>query len=102
MNTRARLLQVGMTAALLMVGVSAHAQTISFNSRSNNFIFPGTGVLVPLNDAGATSVVFSGSGAFTVLYTAECAVDGTTGAWLDLSIRVDGVELAPTGGNHAD
>jgi hypothetical protein len=35
------------------------------------------------------------------MYTAECAVSGTT-AWLDIDIKVDGVELPPTGANDND
>jgi hypothetical protein len=53
---------------------------------------------VPLTSSGAQFVTFSGSGKFTIWYTAECAASG----YVDVDIRVDGVLVSPTGDNTND
>jgi hypothetical protein len=70
--------------------------------RSGNYFFAqGATNLVPLDNTGATSLVFKGGGTYVITYTAECAVSaaaGNTVTWLNLDIIVDGTALEPTVG----
>jgi hypothetical protein len=60
-------------------------------------------VLVPLNGAGALQLTFNlpAAGRKVLTYSAECAVNaaaGSSSAWLDLDIIVNGAVVAPTVG----
>jgi hypothetical protein len=53
---------------------------------------------IPLTDAGATTLSFSGQGKFMISYSAECVVHGTTNQYISLEIVLDGNVLPPTAG----
>lgn len=67
--------------------------------RPGNHIFlHGTNNLVPLDAAGATELAFSGSGRFTITYSAECAVSAAAGnhsTWLNIDIELIPDAAAP-------
>jgi hypothetical protein len=72
--------------------------------RANNWsVNSPAAVLVPLTGGGATVVGFNlpAAGRKILTYSAECAVNaaaGSTSAWMDLDIIVNGVVVAPTAG----
>jgi hypothetical protein len=102
MNTKTGILTATLSGAVVLIGVQAYANTQAFFTRTGNFTFTAAAD-VPLNNAGATEVTFSGTGRRTITYTAECSKTGTTGSgWVTIAIIVDGAELAPTGGNTGD
>ena len=65
-------------------------------TRTTPFTFVGSG-FVPLNNAGATSLTFTGAGVHQINYSADCSRNGFPDDFLTIDIRVDGVTLAPTG-----
>jgi hypothetical protein len=65
-------------------------------TRTIIFTFVGS-ALVPLNNAGATSLTFNGQGVHQINYSAECSRNGGVLDFLTIDIRVDGVTLSPTG-----
>lgn len=98
MITKRRIVRATLTAAAVLIGAQAYANTVAFFARPGNFPVAGP-VYVELNANGATSVTFTGSGRRTIVYTAECF---TSASWLTIAIIVDNVQLAPTGNNTAD
>ena len=88
----------------LVVGVAglaamqAQADVIKNAVRLGGYQLTASDTLIPLTTAGANTFSFSGSGRFTIFYTAECAASG----YADIDIYVDGIPLAPTGGNDQD
>jgi hypothetical protein len=93
--------------ALALAGVTAaaHAGVKADAVRTGNFETTSvSGVFVPLNDAGATTLSFNlGSAGKKVLtYSAECNVSGAAGndsAYLELDIIVNGITVAPSLGS---
>ena len=76
----------------------AQADVIKHAVRLGAFGVVTTGSYVPLTTSGSTGVIFSGSGKFTIWYTAECAAS----SYVDVEILIDGIEVAPTGINYDD
>jgi hypothetical protein len=93
--------------ALTAAAATAHAGVKASAVRTGNFdTTTVSGVFVPLNDAGATTLSFdlASSGKKVLTYSAECSVSGAAGntsTYLDLDIIVNGVTVAPTAG-YAD
>jgi hypothetical protein len=101
MSMKIRILKTALAAAVVLIGAQAYGRTVAFFARPGNFFFSSQPVFVPLNSAGATQVTYSGSGRRTITYTAECANEVPLGT-VTIDILVDGVPLAPTGGNDDD
>jgi hypothetical protein len=104
MSMKTGLLKTALASALVLLGAKAYADVVKQVARPNNFLFDGiVATNVPLDLAGNTRINFSGSGRFTIVYSAECAAGGLPGGdFVEIDIIVDGVELAPTGSNNAD
>jgi hypothetical protein len=102
MNMKTGLLKTALASALVLAGAHANADVVKHVARPSNFIFSGP-VDVPLDLAGNRLTTFSGSGRFTIFYSAECAASGAPEEdYVDINIIVDGVQLAPSGDNHQD
>lgn len=103
MLAKSKILKGTIASALLLLTAYAQADVVRHEFRRFNFTF-GTGeVLVPLNEVGANSISFSGSGSFTISYTAECSnFEPNIFSYVDIRIVVDGVNLPPTGNNSSD
>jgi hypothetical protein len=87
----------GMALASLMA-VPVWAKVVASAVRSTEFGFGPAITTIPLTDAGALSLSFSGQGKFMISYSAECAVHGTTNQYVSIEIIVDGTVLPPTTG----
>ena len=91
--------------ALTSAAATAHAGVKASAVTSTNWAqFSPAEVFVPLNDAGATTLTFklSSAGKKILTYSAACAVGGQAGittGYVHLDIYVNGVVIAPTGGN---
>jgi hypothetical protein len=82
-------------ALAALVTVPVYATLVA--QRVRTIAVTGSGTFaMPLNDAGALTAAFSGSGRFLISYSAECS-SSTTG-WVSIQIKVDGVAVLPTGG----
>jgi hypothetical protein len=88
--------------ALTGAAASTHAGVRASAVTALNLVtYSAAEVFVPLNDAGATTLSFNpgSSGKKVLTFSAECAVAapaGSTSAWLDLDIYVNGVIVTPT------
>ncbi len=94
-------------ALAVFVMVAALASTASaesiqaFVTRASNATDVTSGVLVPLGNLGATSLAFTTTAVNKVIkitYNAECGVLGSAGAWLSVTVLVDGSEVNPASG----
>ena len=92
--------------ALALAGLSAMSHAGVKASAVNGGLFTSSNAeaFVPLNNAGATIVNFNlaAAGKKVLTFSAYCAVNsaaGTTTAWLDVDIVVNGVVVAPTSGS---
>jgi len=88
---------------LIVVSADAHASVLATSTRQT-FTTPvgSSPTLLPLDDAGATSVTFSTASTQTVLitYSTDCQVN-TLGTSLAVVIYVDGIAAAGTGASSA-
>jgi hypothetical protein len=88
--------------AVVIIASSASAETIlAYGTRVGNAGNGSTHVAVPLNDAQATSLTFKTAAVnklVKITYNAECAVSGSVGSWVSVTILVDGVEANPASG----
>lgn len=100
MNTKTGVLTATLASAVVLIAAQAYANTVALFTRTIAFTF-STPTRVPLNNAGAGQVTYSGSGRRTITYIAECSKDGVAG-WVSIAIVVDGVQLAPTGNSTDD
>ena len=98
MKSKLGKLQAVAAGVLCLMAMQAQADVIKNAVRLGGFaLFIGDST-VPLTTSGVTSVAFSGSGKFTIWYTAECAASG----YVDVDIVVDFEQLGPTGANDND
>jgi hypothetical protein len=97
MKTKTGVLTAVVASVVGIISVQAQAHVIKNAVRLGAFEVT-LGSYVPLTSSGAPNVSFSGSGKFTISYTAECAASG----YVDVDILVDGVPIGPTGGNDND
>jgi hypothetical protein len=98
MKTKFGVLKALVVGIAGLAAVQAQADVIKNAVRIGGYQLTASDSLIPLTTVGANTISFSGSGKFTIFYTAECAaVD-----YADLDIYVDGVPLAPTGANDMD
>jgi hypothetical protein len=59
---------------------------------------------LPLNDSGATAFTFPsgpGSKLVAITFSAECAIGGGPGNWLNIRVMVDDKAVPPSGGDDA-
>jgi hypothetical protein len=98
MKTKTGVLRAAIACVVGLMSVQAQADIIKNTVRVGAFEV-GTTVTVPLTQSGEQIVAFSGSGKFTIWYTAECAA---AGGYVDVEILVDGIPVAPTGANTND
>jgi hypothetical protein len=98
-KTRIGVLKAVLVGVVALASAQAQADVIKHFVRLGAFGLNTSNVFIPLTTSGADIVTFSGSGKFTIWYTAECAaVDG----YVDVAIRVDGASIGPTGDNLND
>lgn len=96
--------RIGLACVLAVAAGATVAITFKINAvRPGNFSFATPSAFVPLNAAGATTLVFNQGGATprVLTYSAECTVDAPAGnnfAWLDIDVYVNGVAVPPTAG----
>jgi hypothetical protein len=103
MSMKRGLLKTALASTMVLIGAQAYADVVKHVARQGNYVFKEGVVNVPLDLAGNTQISFSGSGRFTIVYSAECAASGFSDVdFLNIDIFVDGVPLAPTGNNFAD
>jgi hypothetical protein len=98
MKTKFGVLKAVVVGVAGLVALQAQADVIKNAARVGGYELGISDSLVPLTPTGATGVTFTGSGKFTIFYTAECAASG----YVDVDIYVDGVPLAPTAPNNED
>src|SRR5262245_529159 len=98
MKTKFGVLKTVVVGVAGLLAVQAQADVVKNAVRLGAHQVTASASQVPLTQAGATSVTFTGSGKFTIFYTAECAAS----AYVGIDIYVDGVPLGPTGGNNQD
>lgn len=98
MKTKFGVLKALVVGTAGLAAMQAQADVIKNVVRVGAHQVTASASLVPLTTTGATAVTFSGSGKFTIFYTAECA----SSAYVGIDIYVDGVPLGPTGGNNQD
>lgn len=98
MKTKFGVLKAVVAGMAGLLTMQAQADVIKNAVRVGGHEVTASASLVPLTTGGATAVTFSGSGRFTIFYTAECAAS----AYVGIDIYVDGVPLAPTGNNNQD
>jgi hypothetical protein len=97
MKTKTRVLRAAIASVAGLMSVQAQADIIK------NFVRLGAYEItfdapVPLTQSGARVVTFTGSGKFTIWYTAECSASGYVG----VDIYVDDIPVGPTGSNNND
>jgi hypothetical protein len=103
MSMTTGILKIAFATAVVLIGAQAYADAVKHVANPSTFVFNGELKDVPLDLAGNRFTTFSGSGRFTIFYSAECAVAGLPEKhYLEIDIVVDGVELPPTGNNDAD
>lgn len=103
MLAKSKILRGSIASALLLLTAYAQADVVRHEFRRDNFTFGPAEQAIPLNESGTNTISFSGSGRFTISYTAECANNSAnTLSWVDIRIVVDGVNLPPTGFNAGD
>lgn len=104
-NISTALRTIGIASALTLASGAVNAAIPAFLSNNNSVRFSDGAVhVVPLSNAGATSIAFtsSGPGQRTMIsYNAECSVVGDELTNLDINIKVDGVSIAPSLGDNA-
>ena len=98
MKTKTGALKAVITSVVALMSVQAQADIIKNAVRLGAAEVLTPAYYVPLTTSGAQFVSFSGSGKFTIWYTAECAASG----YVDVDIRVDGILIGPTGANIND
>lgn len=103
MNTRP-LIAAATAATLTLIGAAAEAKVLAFATRASNFSFTSATALVPLDASGTTTLTVTNPKAkavnYVLTYSAECAaIGGSTNAWLDLDVMVNGSAVAPTSGS---
>ena len=98
MKTKFGVLKAVVAGAAGLLALQAQADVIKNAVRIGSHQVTASASLLPLTTGGATAVTFTGSGKFTIFYTAECA----SSAYVGIDIYVDGVALAPTGNNVQD
>jgi hypothetical protein len=82
-------------AIAVLLTVPLYAKLVTSAEYTGNTTGAGT-FLMPLNNAGATSIAFGGKGRHVISYSAECNSSG--GSWGSIQIILDGVALDPTAG----
>ncbi|HXJ87435.1 MAG TPA: hypothetical protein VMS18_11500 [Candidatus Binatia bacterium] len=92
--------------ALALCALQSHAQIMSAATRDKpNFYFDAKTHVIPLTEAGATSISFTTTQAnqrVAVSFSAECSVGGVHATtYLDLDILVDGVAAPPSDSDNA-
>jgi hypothetical protein len=97
---------IAVLMALMVVAVQSEAAILSSATRDQpTFVTDGLTHVVPLNDAGDTSITFKTSAPnkrVVISYSAECAVGGNDQlTFLDLDILVDGVAAPPSDSDNA-
>jgi hypothetical protein len=95
MRTRTALLRTVLAGVMAFAGTQAQADIIRHFVRQGAWDLQLVEDYVALTNAGHWYVTFSGSGRFTIWYTAECAASG----YADVAIWVDGIRLAPIDGD---
>jgi hypothetical protein len=98
MKTKSGVLRAVIAGVVGLMSVHAQADVVKNAVRLGAFELGAADDNVPLTTSGAPVVTFSGSGKFTIWYTAECAASG----YVDVDILVDGIPLSPTGANNND
>ena len=98
MKSRTAVLKAVLAGVVALMSVQAQADVIKHAVRLGEYELNLNDTFVPLTTSGARFVSFSGSGKFTIWYTAECAATG----YVDVDILVDGNPIGPTGGNEQD
>lgn len=96
MNTYREILKALIVGAAALATGAAQADIIKHFVRLGAYPLTVPDSYVPLTTSGVEQVKFSGGGKFTIWYTAECAASG----YVDVDIWVDGIPLAPTGGDE--
>ena len=95
---------IGIVKAVIVVimalmGAQAQADIIKHVVRLGAFQLSSSNSHLPLTASGASVVTFTGSGKFTIWYSAECVL---AGRYVNVDIHVDGIPLGPTGANGQD
>ena len=97
MKTKIGVLKAVLVGVVALASAPAQADIIkhfvrlgAFGVDYNSYAF--------LTTSGADTVTFTGSGKFTIWYTAECAATG----YVDVDIIVAGIAVIPTGNNGND
>src|SRR5688572_29776389 len=98
MKTKTRILRAAIAGVVGLMSIQAQADIVKNFVRVGAFQIDAEDNHVPLTQTGAPVVTFTGSGKFTIWYTAECAAGG----YMDVDILVDGIPLSPTGANNQD
>ena len=98
MKTRSGILKAALAGIVALMSAQVQADIIKHFVRLGAFQVNAFTNSVPLTTSGYLSVLFNGSGRFTIWYTAECAATG----YLDLDIYVDGIAISPMGDNSND
>jgi hypothetical protein len=95
-KTKTGVLKAAIAGVVGLISVQAQADIIKNAVRLGAFKVDAS--CVPLTTSGAQSVTFSGSGKFTIWYTAECAASD----YVDVDVLVDDLPVSPTGLNLND
>lgn len=98
MKTKTRVLRAAIAGVVGLMSIQAQADIVKNFVRVGAFGIDAQYKHVPLTQTGAPVVTFTGSGKFTIWYTAECA----SGGYMDVDILVDGIPLSPSGANDQD
>jgi hypothetical protein len=98
MKTKTRVLSAAIAGVMGLMGAHAQADIVKNAVRLGAFQVTAVDDNVPLTQTGEPVVTFTGSGKFTIWYTAECAAGG----YVDVDILVDGIPLSPSGANNQD
>ena len=96
MSMTTGILKIAFATAVVLIGAQAYADAVKHVAKPSTFIFNGELKDVPLDLALNRFTTFSGSGRFTIFYSAECAVAGLPEKhYLEIDIVVDGVSSHP-------
>ena len=96
MKTRTAVLKAVIAGAVLLTSVQVQADILEQAVRLGAYEVEAG--YIPLTNSGALASTFSGSGRFSIWYTAEC----TASEYVNVDLYVDSTIIRPTGGNIAD
>lgn len=94
MTRKLALFKAVLAGSAMFIGALAQADVAQFKGFQGWHYVTTSESSVVLDNVGNTVATFTGSGKFTIQYTASCVVWANNWAHMDIDVYVDGFELA--------